>query len=371
MDLNRPESSSLLVEGSEIKLEVSTVPKVSIIIVNYNTLHQLKRCLPSLQRLSYRNYEVIIVDNASIDGSADFVEQNFPQFRVIRSNENLGYTGGNNVGFKCASGEYIAVLNPDTKMEPDWLFRLVVALEANPNAGLACGKLLFMNDPAQINSCGLDITFTGLSFLRGLGEPAGRYGQPETVFGVAGSAFLIRRRVFEDLDGFDELLFTYYDDTDLSLRANITGYTCIYAPEAVGYHEYIFKFSERKCFIQERNRYYSLLTTLRVPTIILLLPTLFLSEVISWGFAILNGLKHVWGKLQSHIWLMRNWKQVYQARRNVQRLRKIPDWVLLSRFSWKIIFYNTTKSWLEKPLAYAFNPLIFVWGKICQAIVFW
>jgi len=371
MSQNHPKSSSLLVEGSEVRLEVSTCPKVSIIIVNYNTLHQLKRCLPSLQCLNYQDYEVIVVDNASIDGSADYIEQEFPEFRVIRSSENLGYTGGNNVGFKYATGDYIAVLNPDTKMEPDWLSRLVGALESNPHAGLAVGKLLFMNDDALINSCGLDITFTGLSFLRGLGEPAGHYAEPATVFGVAGSAFLIRRRLYEELDGFDELLFTYYDDTDLSLRANIAGYTCIYVPEAVGFHDYTFKFSERKCFIQERNRYYSLLTTLLVPTIILLLPTLILSEIIAWGFAVLQGPKHAWGKLQSHIWLIKNWRRVYQARRKVQRLRRISDRVLLSRFSWKIIFYKTTKSWLEKPLAIAFNPMTFVWGKVCQAIIFW
>lgn len=371
MGQDLPNSLPLIIDACEINLEVSTIPKVSIIIVNYNTLHQLKRCLPSLQNLSYQDFEVIVVDNASIDGSADYIEQEFPHFRIIRSSENLGYTGGNNVGFKYASGDYIAILNPDTKMEPDWLDRLVVALESNPHAGLAVGKLLFMNDPAQINSCGLDITFTGLSFLRGLGEPAERYNQPETVFGAAGSAFLIRRQVFEELDGFDELLFTYYDDTDLSLRANIAGYSCIYVPEAVGFHDYTFKFSERKCFIQERNRYYSLLTSLLVPTLILLLPTLFLSEIIAWGFAMLHGPKHVRGKFQSHIWLMKNWNKVYQARKKVQRIRKIPDRVLLSRFSWKIVFYNTTKSWLEKPLAIAINPLIFLWGKVCQAIVFW
>jgi hypothetical protein len=347
------------------------LPKASIVIVNTNELHHLKRGLPSICHQQYPDYEVIVVDNASTDGSVAFIEKEYPEVKILRNKENLGYTGANNVGFATALGEYIAVLNPDTRMEQDWLYQLILALEADPRAGLASGKVLLMDNPAQINSCGLDITYTGLSFLRGLGEPAEKYPRPEVIFGVAGSAFVIKRKVLDEIGGFDDLYFIYYDDTDLSLRANLAGYTCIYVPAAVGYHQYIFKFSARKCFLQERNRYLSLLKTLRWPTLFLLFPLFCLSDVIAWGYAGLQGREHLQGKFRSYSWLMTNWNQVLEARRRIQRLRRVSDRSLLNRFSSRVNFTNTTKPWIASLLSVIINPMVFILGNICRIIVFW
>src|SRR5262245_42386395 len=112
-------------------------PLVSVIIVNTNELHHLTRCLPSVASQTYPNYEVLLVDNASSDGSIAYVQQHFPSVRIVRNPGDLSYPGGNNLGFKVANGTYFAVLNPDTEVDSHWLSELVQALEANPGAGLA------------------------------------------------------------------------------------------------------------------------------------------------------------------------------------------------------------------------------------------
>jgi len=219
------------------------LPKATVIIVNTNELHHLRRCLPSVLNQRYREYEVLVVDNASTDGSVEYVEREFPQVKVIRNSANLGYVGANNVGFEHATGEYLVVLNPDTEVEVDWLRELVLTLKNNPSAGLATSKILIMDDPQRINTCGNEITFAGITVCRGLGRPADTYDRLEAVSAVSGAAFAIKRSVLEHIGHFDESFFIYYEDTDLSLRAALAGYDCIYVPTSVVYHKYAFRFS--------------------------------------------------------------------------------------------------------------------------------
>jgi len=345
--------------------------KASVIIVNTNELHHLKRCLPSIFRQRYPDYEVLVVDNASTDGSVEYVAREFPQVRIIRNETNLGYAGANNVGFKHAAGDYIAVLNPDTQVEPDWLKELVIALQADPWAGLATPKILMMDDPGRINTCGNEITFTGLTFCRGLDQLAEKYDQLEVVSAVSGAAFVIKRSVLEQIGGFDESFFIYYEDTDLSLRAMLAGYTCLYVPTSVVYHQYAVRFSPRKYFLLERNRYFSLLKTLRWRTLIVLLPMLLLSELLAWGYALLRGPEHVRSKLRSYVWLIGNRQQILEARSRVQALRRVDDRVLLGRFSHRLTFTQLTNPWMATMLEKIFTPLLLLLGWMARTIVTW
>jgi hypothetical protein len=347
------------------------LPKVSVIIVNTNELHHLKRCLPSVFRQRYPDYEVLVVDNASTDGSIEYVAQEFPQAKIIRNGANLGYAGANNEGFKHASGDYIAILNPDTQVEPNWLRELVVALQADPQAGLATPKILMMDDPTRLNTCGNEITFTGLTFCRGLDQPAEKYNQLEIVSAVSGAAFIIKRSVLEQIGGFDESFFIYYEDTDLSLRAMLAGYTCLYVPSSVVYHQYTLRFSPWKCFLQERNRYFSLLKTLRWRTLIVLLPMLLLSELIAWGYVLLQGPEHIRSKLRSYIWLISKRRHILEARSQVQALRRVNDRVLLNRFSHRLTFTQLTNPWIATMLEKILNPLLLLLGRMIRVIVTW
>ena len=348
-----------------------SLPNCSVVIVNLNGLHHLKRCLPSIFRQEYPEYEVIVVDNASTDGSIEFLAREFPQVMVVQNKENLGYTGANNAGFKQATGKYIAVLNPDTKVEPNWLQELVNALEEDQYAAMATPKILLMDSPEKINACGNDITFTGLTFCRGLDQQADSFLEAEIVSAVSGAAFVIRRCILEQIGGFDENMFMYYEETDLSLRAMLAGYKCLFVPKSIIYHQYVFRFPPGKCFYQERNRYYSLLKTLRWQTFIVLFPELLISEILAWGYVFLSGADHIKSKYRSWVWLIKNRDQILMARKSTQRLRQVDDKALLNRFTYRLNFSQTTKPLLGRTLELIINPLIFVLGNFSKVLTLW
>lgn len=352
-------------------LQTVALPLVSIILVGHNSLSDLQRCLPTLARQRYDQCEILFVDNASTDGSVDYVMREFPNAKIIHNSINRGYAGANNVGFQQARGEYIAVLNPDTEVHADWLREMVLALQAHPSAGLATPQILIMEQPSRVNTCGNDVTLTGLTFCRGLDQAAGTYSQVERVAAVSGAAFMIRRAVVEEIGGFDEEFFLYFEETDLSLRAGLAGYDCLYVPTAVVLHDYDFRFSADKCYWQERNRYYSLLKTLRWATLLVLLPSLLLSEIIAWGYAGLQGRAHLRSKLNSYSWLFSHRVQISEARSAVQRLRRVNDRVLLRGFNHRLSFTRTVNARVAHVLDVTVNPLLLVLGLLSRAIVRW
>ena len=346
-------------------------PRASVVIVNYNGIDQLRRCLASLSKQDYPNCDTWVVDNASADGSADCVAQEFPWVHLIRNAANLGYADANNIGFEHSAGEYIAVLNPDTVVEPEWLRELVRALEADPRAGLATSRILLMDHPGRINACGNEITFTGLTFCRGLEQPADRYLNLEPVSAVSGAAFAIKCSVLNDAGNFDGDFFMYYEDTDLSLRAMLAGYTCLYVPTSVVYHQYTFRFSPHKCYFQERNRYVALLKTLRWRTLLILLPSLLISEMIAWGYAFLRGPRHLVSKARSHVWLVRSFPQILGREREVQALRRVDDRWIIARFGYRCTFNQTVNPWVAAGLECLVNPLLLLLAVIARNIVAW
>jgi GT2 family glycosyltransferase len=346
-------------------------PLVSIVIVNTNELHHLRRCLPAIFRQAYGNYEVLVVDNVSTDGSLDWVAGNFPAVRIIRNERNLGYAGANNVGFRHAQGELIAVLNPDTEVDPQWLDQIVAALEDHPRVGLATPKVVQMDHPDRINACGNDVTFTGLTFCRGLDVPAGEYAEVERVPAVSGAAFVIRREVLEEIGPFDESFFIYFEDTDLSLRALLAGYECLVVPQALVRHKYIFKLSPRKCFYQERNRYVALLRLFRWPTLVALLPSLALSELIVWCYLVLRGPRAMWAKLRSYFSVLAAVPQIVRQRRKVQALRRVSDREILARLGSRLTLAQTAPAWLRRLAEGLLNPLVWLSGLFARTVVRW
>ena len=211
-------------------------PDVSVIVVNWNGRHWLEGCLAALERQRGVRHEVILVDNGSSDGSADYVSARFPGTRVVRLGANRGFSGGNNAGAREARGRFLAFLNNDTEAEPDWLGGLVAGLESHPDAGLAASRVVYLDAPETIDSAGDGWTWYGAAFKRGHGQPASRWLTPGETFGACGAACLIRRPLFEALGGFDERLFVTFEDVDLSYRVRLAGYTCRYVPGAIVRH---------------------------------------------------------------------------------------------------------------------------------------
>jgi GT2 family glycosyltransferase len=215
---------------------VTATPAISVVIVNFNGQHHVASCLDALLAQQAPPFEVVFVDNASSDGSAGFVRAHYPQVRVVQLSENLGFAGGNNYGAREARGDLLVFLNNDTAVEPGWLQALIEGLDWAPDVGLVTSRIVYMHDPAVLDSAGDGVTRAGGAFKRGHGAAASRYMAKGEVFGACGAAFLIPRAVFDEVGGFDEDFFLSHEDVDLSYRARLRGYRCVYVPEAVVRH---------------------------------------------------------------------------------------------------------------------------------------
>lgn len=211
-------------------------PDVSVIIVNWNGRHHLGPCLRAV--LAQRDVcaEIIVVDNASTDGSTELLRTSFPQVRLLEMAENRGFAGGNNAGVQAARGRLVALLNNDTVVDAGWLRALVDGLDERTGVVLTTSQIVYMHAPSTIDSAGDGFLRSGGAFKRLHGEPVERASRSGEVFGVCGAACLMPKAVFEELGGFDEDFFFSHEDVDLSYRARLFGYRCRYVAEAVVRH---------------------------------------------------------------------------------------------------------------------------------------
>jgi GT2 family glycosyltransferase len=211
-------------------------PDVSIIIVTWNGRHHLDQCLGAVASQQGVSAETVLVDNASIDGSVDYVRAKYPWVRIVQLAENRGFAGGNNAGVQAARGRYVALLNNDTIADPGWLAALRAGLDEERGYALATSRIVYMHDPAIIDSAGDGMLRWGGAFKRHHGGPARDAEQSGEVFGVCGAACILPKAVFERLGGFDEHFFVSHEDVDLSYRARLLGYRCRYVAGAVVRH---------------------------------------------------------------------------------------------------------------------------------------
>jgi GT2 family glycosyltransferase len=234
-------------------------PLVSLIVVNWNGKEYLKDCFQSLGAQTFSDYEIILVDNGSTDGSVEWIRGNFPGgARILVNARNEGFSGGNNRGINAASGKYIVLLNNDARADPHWLGELVKVAEENPRAGMLACKIYLQEGSKIIDNVGHLIYRDGLNRGRGrLEADRGQYEKIEEVFFPSGCAALYRRAMLEEVGLFDEDFFAYGDDTDLGLKGRLAGWKCLYVPKAVVHHHYSQSsgaYSALKAFYVERNR---------------------------------------------------------------------------------------------------------------------
>lgn len=214
-----------------------TQPFISVIIPNWNGARYMPGCLDSLRAQSYRNFETIVVDNGSTDGSDCLVEEKYPEVRLLRMGRNLGFAAGVNEGIRSAQGDLIALLNNDAEADPEWLAVLASAAREHHEAGFFACKVLLFDRRDHIHSAGDFYGRNGVPGNRGVWEKdTGQYDREEFVLAACGAASGWRRSLLEDVGPFDESLFMYCEDVDLSLRAQLRGYRCLYLPGSRVYH---------------------------------------------------------------------------------------------------------------------------------------
>jgi GT2 family glycosyltransferase len=269
-------------------------PLVSVITVNYNGKMLLKQCLPSLLQTDYPNYEIIVVDNGSSDGSVKFVKENFPTVKVIQLNKNYGYNGAANSGAKYAKGELLAILNNDITVERTWLKELVKVILEKPNAGSAAPKKLLMDQPQTLDGAGGRINVLLAGSDRGYLElDRGMYDKIEPIPYPPGAAYLITRKIASKCGYLlDPNFFMYFDDAEVGARLHLLGYTTYYVPSSVIYHKRGASrghFNPRIHFLFHRNQLIYAYTLFGFAIFIKTVPILLLFNAItSFYYAFVN-----------------------------------------------------------------------------------
>ncbi len=281
---------------SLISVVVKMQGLASIILVTYNQRKYLDSCIKSICAQDFP-HEIIIVDNNSSDGTVEFVKSKFPNIKAVESGSNMGYGAGNNLGAKYANGEYLVVLNPDTIVEKDWLKELIAPLKSGDKI-ITTPKIL-VYDGSSINTCGTINHFTGLTFTRGLGEKPDAYSNEEFVSGISGCCFAVRKEHFQELGGFDENLFMYMEDTDISWRAHLKGFKIVYVPKSIMRHDYALNVSAEKIYHLEKGRYIILRKYLSTRERFKIAPSLFMVEILTFGYAIMQGASGIRHKFKA------------------------------------------------------------------------
>jgi GT2 family glycosyltransferase len=217
---------------------VSVCPTVSTIIQNWSRRDLLQPCLTALRCQSCPSSEIILVDNGSTDDSVAHVREHFPEVTVIALPENRGFAAGNNLAMQASSGEYVALLNNDAQPEPNWLEALTHSLATRPEVGFCASKMLYLDAPGIIDTAGDVFYDYGVGGKRGADQPDGDgFSRTEYVFGACAGAAIYRRIMLEDIGLFDEDFYMYMEDIDLSFRAQLRGYRCLFVPAARVYHQ--------------------------------------------------------------------------------------------------------------------------------------
>lgn len=305
------------------------VPLVSIVIVAYNSRRYLERCLPSIASQNI-SHEIIVVDNASTDDVAGWLREIDPDARLIELPINAGFAAAANCGVRAASGRYVLVLNPDTVLHAGALTEMLRVAEGRPGA-FVNPKLV--QPDGTLNACGNRMHLAGITTCIGLGSDPDAYHGVLPIPILSGAAILTERASWLAMGGFDEGLFLYMEDTDLSLRARLLGHELLCAADAIVTHDYTLKMSPDKLYYLERNRLLTLLKTYSWETLLRLIPSILLTEVATWLYAAIKGPPYLAARGRGYAWLWKHRAGWLAARRAVQEARREPDDTILAEMS--------------------------------------
>ena len=310
-------------------------PLVSVIIVNHNGQHFLKECLDSVESLNYPKdrLEVILVDNASTDGSAEYVAASFPRVRVLPLDRNYGFCKPNNEGVKISRGEYVALLNNDTSVTKDWLLELVKAAMTDDRVACCASKILYHDRRDTINAAGGKLNIIGGGSYRGYGDKDGvKYGEAGPTGFACAAGVLVRKDFFGSIGGFDEDYFASCEENDLGWKSWLYGYKVLYVPTAVMYHKESGTFGSRstfepaKVYLITRNRLYNVIKNFEALNVARsLFIGLAFNAYRAARYTVTGNFASVLSIIRAHIDFLRKLKVMYSRRRVVQKNRRLSD----------------------------------------------
>lgn len=296
---------------------------LTVIVVNCNGGHLLPECLESLSHQSLSDVEVWLVDNGSTDGSVGLVRSRFPKVKIIALPENQGFAAGNNRGIQASSGEFVALLNNDASANYGWAESLL-AEARDPGVGIVASRVLLDGDRSRLDSAGDGMTTVGVGCKRGHLAPSNSYPLAEAVFGASGCAMLLRRSMLADVGLFDEDFFLLSEDSDLCFRAQLRGWKCRYAPDAVVCHKLnasIRKFSRTHVFYGQRNVEYLYFKNMPGRLAWKYLPIHLLNALLALLY--FSGKGRMFSYIEAKFDFLRNMSCVLRKRRAIQARRTV------------------------------------------------
>lgn len=313
------------------------LPLVSIVIPHHNGKEILFDCLSSLEKTDYPTREVIVVNNASTDGSVEKAQKKFPWICVVENQSNLGYAGGCNSGLEKAGGKYALFLNNDTVFGPDWLKIIVEVCEENEQIAACQPKILSLANRRQFDYSGAAgglIDRFGYPFAKGrlffTNEIDNhQYDDGGDIFWASGTALLVRKTALDEVGHFDEDFFAHMEEIDLNWRFHLAGYRVVSVPKAVVYHNSgstLKPDSPKKIFLNHRNSLIMLLKNYQLKNLIWILPIRIFLEIMTMVYCLIK-LDFVRMKAvpAAFINILMNLKKIVSKRKHVAGIRKLPD----------------------------------------------
>jgi len=285
--------------------------------------------LASVLNSAYPNFEVILVDNGSDDGSVELIEKLFrtdQRLKILKLRKNIGFAAGNNVGIAHCSGNYNVFLNNDTIVDENWLNELVKIMDKGNNIGAAQSKLLDMKNPKKLDSAGDFVNCYGSVYSRGKGENETSYNQLDTIFSARGAAMIIKSKVLNEVGLFDPSFFMIYEDVDLCWRINLKGYKISYVPKSRVYH-----FSEATTskldykfplFHRTKNWFMLMLKNREMKALIRYNPLIYLLGVMTLDLLKRREIESLLTRLAAVIWVIKNFPQIWSKRLFIQNMLK-------------------------------------------------
>ena len=267
--------------------------EITVIIPNYKGLDVIRDCMDSLMQQTYSDFDTIVVDNHSLDGSAEIVEQEYTWAKLIKLADNFGFSRAVNEGLKACKTPYVILLNNDTRSDKDFVRALYEAIKEDKNIFSVSSKMLQMDNPSRIDGAGDYYSAWGWAFARGKDKSSSRYNEKADIFSACAGAAIYRRSILDEIGWFDEFHFAYLEDVDVGYRARIMGYRNVYEPAAVVYHKGSGATGSRhndfKVRISARNNMYIIMKNMPILQIIINLPFLLFGFGIKAMFFIFKG----------------------------------------------------------------------------------
>ena len=324
---------------------------VSIIIPHWNGIDILSECIDSLNNTEYSNFEIIVVDNYSSDESVKWLKANHPKIKIIENDKNYGYAGGCNRGINNSKGDYIVFLNNDTIHKKDWLSNLVTFMNKHPDCAAVQPKILNYYERDKFDYAGgagghMDILC--YPFARGrlfLEQEIdnNQYDDDAPCFWASGTAIMVRKEFFLEVEKFDENFFAHMEEIDLCWRLQLKGHNIYVNPKSVIYHKNAVSLpmtSIKKFMLNHRNSLMMLLSNYKVLTTLYLFPIRYMLELVAILYALTKlDFRHMFGVIQAHLWILFHIHIIFYKRIKINRLRTFGDYeIMKSMYKGSIIW---------------------------------